>query len=56
MPFHERNAKNRCADRGVLRIPTVRFGSHSDGVRPGAGIDQPTPLGLTSMVTCTISS
>ena len=27
MPFHERNAKNRCADRGVLRIPTVRFGS-----------------------------
>ena len=27
MPFHERNAKNRCADMGVLRIPTVRFGS-----------------------------
>ena len=33
MPFHERNAKNRCADRGVLRIPTVRFGSKA-AIRP----------------------
>lgn len=27
MPFNERNAKNQGADRGVLRIPTVRLGS-----------------------------
>lgn len=29
MPFHERHAKNHGADRGVLRIPTVRFGSEA---------------------------